>query len=145
MTTDQIESLALGLPLLVALVLFLVRRSKAARREEDRAFREFEEARDSYQQLLAQLRSQPHNAQLRSLALERGRHYARLTRENGSATLFDEVALGNDINAACGGLASGPATTDLETRLRRLGDLLAKGLIEEKEYLERRREILREL
>jgi hypothetical protein len=67
-------------------------------------------------------------------------------------TLFDEVALMNDINAACGGAPthpmadrSTPIEQSIEARLAKLADLRSKGLINEDEYISRRKRILDEV
>ena len=54
-----------------------------------------------YDNLLNELERQPNNPQLRRKCLEAGRTYARLVRENGLETTFDELAIKNDIDAAC--------------------------------------------
>ncbi len=66
-------------------------------------------------------------------------------------TIFDEMALMNDINAIGGGhVASSntyrkPAGNNIEERLRTLEDLKAKGLVTEEEYLKRKEEILSQI
>lgn len=88
----------------------------------------------------------------REQTLALGRHYSSLTRNSRGVTLFDEVALMNDINAACAAaamprhVAALPAPKEsLEARLARLTELQAKELISETEYQERRSQILREI
>src|SRR5436305_12048994 len=57
----------------------------------------------SYRQSLEVLKQQPNNPELRQKTLEWGRYYSNLTRDNKGVTIYDEVALANDINAACAG------------------------------------------
>ena len=107
-----------------------------------------EAARKAYLESLADLKGSPTNADLKQHTLALGRAYSNLTRDKEGRTLFDEVALMNDINAACaaaaahttGTSAASAATT--EDRLRSLSDLRKKGLIDEAELAKRRSEIL---
>jgi hypothetical protein len=112
-----------------------------------------EDARVAYQTSLAQLKQNPTNADLKQKTLELGRIYSNLTRDKAGLTTFDEVALMNDINAACASAAvasnpnqpaSEPRQT-IEERLARLTELKAKGLIDEAEYNARRRKIIDEV
>src|SRR5437016_3412732 len=59
----------------------------------------FEDAKKSYMACLEALKREPHNADRREATLTAGREYARRAGNKGIA--FDEVALMNDINAAC--------------------------------------------
>jgi hypothetical protein len=66
--------------------------------------------------------------------------------------VFDEVALMNDINAACAqaGAKHEPSSEkasagSIEERLGKLSDLRSKNLIDEDEYQSRRRRILDEV
>lgn len=104
-------------------------------------------AKESYLQSLSELKSSPTDADLKQRTLALGRAYSNLTRDKKGNTLFDEVALMNDINAACAAAhahtnASVPAAMTAEERLRTLADLKAKGLIDEVEFGKRRTEIL---
>jgi hypothetical protein len=77
-----------------------------------------------------------------------GRQYSALTRQGKNVTIYDEMALMNDINAACAGAGSSPKRQErdsVEDRLARLSDLRSKGLIDEREHEERRRRILDEI
>lgn len=64
---------------------------------------EIENARDIYQNNLTRLTEDPTNSTLKMQTLESGRSYSNLTRNKNGISLFDEVALMNDINAACAG------------------------------------------
>jgi hypothetical protein len=105
----------------------------------------------SYQQSLEILKQQPNNPELRQRALEWGRYYSNLTRENRGVTVYDEVALANDINAACAGGDRAPAgssvteTRPIGERLDQLKDLFEKGVISEQEYSDRRSRLLDEV
>ena len=74
--------------------------------------------------------------------------------------MFDEIALMNDINAACAGAAQQPQyqqqqyqqqqqppppTVSVEDRLAKLDQLKSKNLVSEQEYAARRQKILDEL
>lgn len=111
-----------------------------------------EDARLAYQQRLAQLKADPTNADLIQSTLELGRAYSRRTRNEAGIASFDEVALMNDINAACTG-ATGAANSprgvnshqSIEERLSKLADLKSQGLIDDEEYRTRKKEILDEV
>lgn len=107
------------------------------------------EARQAYQKALASLKVDPRNADLRQQTLALGRTYSNLMRDKKGQTVFDEVALMNDINAACAGASDFPAVMpaivkqdDIEARLGKLLSLKNRNLIDESEYSARRREIL---
>ncbi|UFH51176.1 hypothetical protein [Pseudomonas sp. KNUC1026] len=108
------------------------------------------EAREAYQRSLASLKADPRNADLRQQTLALGRAYSNLMRDKKGHSLFDEVALMNDINAACAGAGertldarvATPAVNDIEARLQKLLSLKERNLIDESEYTSRRREIL---
>ncbi|POA35597.1 MULTISPECIES: SHOCT domain-containing protein [unclassified Pseudomonas] len=106
-------------------------------------------ALQKYREALSQLKQQPANADLRERALALGRVYSNLMRDKKGNTLFDEVALMNDINAACAAAhqqiqhkSETPLTDSVENRLQKLSNLKQKGLIDEAEFLQRKREIL---
>jgi hypothetical protein len=107
-------------------------------------------ARDAYFDALRRLKANPTNADLRQRTLQLGRTYSNLTRNKSGVTVFDEVALSNDINAACAGAATLVAskqtdTQTIESRLQKLAELKNKGLIDGEEYATRRKEILDEV
>jgi hypothetical protein len=106
-----------------------------------------DEACRQYQRSLAELKTNPGNADLRQRTLALGRIYSNLMRDKKGNTLFDEVALMNDINAACAATqqalpVASPAVNDIESRLRRLQDLKIKGLIDNEDYEKRKAEIM---
>lgn len=113
-----------------------------------------EKARQAYQNSLVELRNDPTNPEKRQQTLALGRAYSNLTRDQKGVTLFDEVALMNDINAACGGAATltQPAPTiiassamSVEARLARLQTLKDQSLITASEYEIKREQLLSEL
>jgi hypothetical protein len=114
-----------------------------------------EKARQAYQGSLTQLTNDPTNPQKRQATLALGRAYSNLTRNKKGVTVFDEVALMNDINAACGGAATfagtGPLTStahvqvSAEARLTKLQTLREQNLISPEEYEAKRQQVLNEL
>ena len=106
---------------------------------------------DAYQAALERLKVSPSDPRIREQALELGRRYASWTRHaagQGGVTLFDEVALANDIQAACAAASRvGEVTqaTTAEDRLQKLEVLRKKKLISESEYAANRQRILSEL
>ena len=112
-----------------------------------------EAARQAYLEALSALKSDPHDADHKQRTLALGRAYSNLTRDKKGNTLFDEVALMNDINAACAAAGSNlkpqpVASTSENTigeRLSTLSQLKDKGLIEHSEYEKRRAEILQSI
>jgi hypothetical protein len=50
---------------------------------------------------LKDLKKDPANSDLRQKTLALGRAYSNLARDSKGQTIFDEVALLNDLNAAC--------------------------------------------
>lgn len=120
--------------------------------EKERRLREAEEA---YRNSLAKLKTQPTNPDLKQATLALGRAYSNLTRDSKGVSLFDEVALSNDISAACAAAmvqqiahAHVPAPSSAATpefRLTRLADLKSRGLISDDEYSAERRRILSEI
>ncbi|AVF42318.1 hypothetical protein AL486_23575 [Pandoraea apista] len=115
----------------------------------NKAAREREAARQRYISSLEKLKGNPTNADIKQETLALGRHYSNLTRDKKGNTLFDEVALMNDINAACAGAGNTAQTqpaasssASLEDRIRKLKDLHEKGLISPEDFQKRRDEIL---
>ena len=105
-------------------------------------------ASDAYADALRQLKANPTNADLRQRTLQLGRTYSNLTRNQTGVTVFDELALSNDINAACGGaatLVANKQTQSIESRLQQLAELKSRGLIREEEYVTRRKQIIDEV
>jgi hypothetical protein len=109
------------------------------------------ESRLAYEEALAELKSDPTNPEIKQQALELGRLYSGFTRKNRAVTVYDEVAILNDINAASAGAISidqdvqDNNAISVEERLEKLSDLRNKGLISEQEYENRRNKILDEI
>src|SRR5947208_3079834 len=59
------------------------------------------QAEKYYRSQLGELRQRPTDPDLKTKTLEAGRLYAAATRQGKNVTIFDEVALSNDIQAAC--------------------------------------------
>ena len=68
-------------------------------------------AKAAHEASLLQLRQNPTDPDLKQQTLALGRAYSNITRDQQGVTVFDEVALSNDINAACAG-ATGRASTE---------------------------------
>src|SRR5690348_9095785 len=60
-----------------------------------------EEAKKKYLHNLEMLKQDPNNPDLRQATLAMGRYYSNLMRDSKGHTTFDELALKNDIDAAC--------------------------------------------
>lgn len=109
-----------------------------------------EKAKKDYHNSLQALTQDPANAPLKQQTLALGRVYANLTRNKKGVAMYDEVAMGNDINAACAGamyaqaapVSARAAVSGVEERLASLQNLQAKGLISDAEFHERRNAIL---
>ncbi len=118
-------------------------------------YKAIEDARKAYQASLAALTAQPGNSQKRKDTLELGRAYSNLTRDKKGVTIFDEIALMNDINAACGGTAAVtgspvpvvPAveTANVADRLAKLQALRDQNLISTAEYEAKRQKVIDEI
>jgi hypothetical protein len=133
--------------ILLALVAIVWLTTQGKRRRA----RELAQAKQAYHASLGQLKQHPTDADLKERTLALGRVYSNLTRDEKGVTLFDEIALSNDINAACAGAGAavhankGTAVVSPEERLTKLADLKSKGLITEEEYQERRGRVLSEV
>ena len=135
---------------LLAIALFVAFAVYGAHLDNKQKKQALEEARQSYVQSLTDLKQLPRNADLKQRSLALGRAYSNLTRDKKGQTVFDEVALMNDINAACADAAAilnpditaQPVAESVEARLRTLLALKERGLIQPAEYDKRRAEIL---
>src|SRR5687767_1709985 len=61
----------------------------------------------NYKQALELLKQQPSNPDFHQSALKWGRYYSNLTRDQKGVTVYDEVALANDLKAASAGASTG--------------------------------------
>ena len=118
-------------------------------RQERKAQRQKWEAQQKYQEALGLLKFDPTNPNLRQKTLELGRYYSNLTRDGQGVTVYDEVSLMNDINAATAGALSSlrsnqdhTSQQSPEERLEKLRELKSLGLINEEEYTAKRKQIL---
>jgi hypothetical protein len=94
-----------GSTILIVLVLFLASLIWAIVQDKQQRVREMDAAQKKYFDALAALKAHPINADLRERALALGRAYSAITRQQKGAgkaiTIYDEVAINNDIGAAC--------------------------------------------
>jgi hypothetical protein len=139
---------------IVVIVIVVVKASKETTKQlnaaRDEQIRQLNAARDAYFDALKRLKANPTSADLRESTLQLGRTYSNLTRNKSGVTVYDEVALSNDINAACAGAATLvdnklTQSQTIESRLQKLAELKSKGLIDEQEYTARREKILDEV
>lgn len=141
-----------GLGIIFGIILFaliIVGIISTAGKMEEEKNKKINDARANYQDALLKLKKDPANPDQRQKTLELGRIYSNLARDAKGVTLFDEMALMNDINAACGGTTgnqiASPSSQSAEERLKKLSDLKTKGLINDQEYEEKRKQILNDV
>lgn len=124
-------------------LIYISNRNERERmRLEQAAKARLEQARIAYYEMLEQLKQSPTDASIKQQALSLGRAYAGLTREQSAVTIYDEMALLNDINAATAGATARPS---VEQRLQELAQLQSKGLLSADEYTTQRQRLLKEL
>lgn len=118
---------------------------KAKKEAIEKAIKDREEAlrnaQYAYEIVLVELQNDPRNPNLKQEALRLGREYSNLCQDEQGNTIFDEVALMNDINAACAA-ASAANTPSVEERINTLNRLLTNGTINQVEYQQRKKQIL---
>jgi hypothetical protein len=101
--------------LLAAFVGFLALIARAQARRQ----RTMDEARGAYRAALAELQAYPGDEGRRQRALETGRVYARVAREQQAPMIFDEAALARDLDSVtAGGVVVAPARTKPTPRLQ---------------------------
>jgi hypothetical protein len=114
----------------------------------NKAEKEKEKARQAYISSLEKLKENPTNPNLKQRTLQLGRDYSNLTRNKEGVALFDEVALMNDINAACAaasisGLSHGVSSSStIQEKISTLTSLYEQGVIDEAEFQQRKKQIL---
>jgi hypothetical protein len=92
--------------LLAAFVGFLALIARAQAQRQ----RSMDQARANYRAALAELQALPGDERRRQRALDTGRHYAKVAREQQAPMIFDEAALARDLDAVtAGGLVVGPS------------------------------------
>lgn len=133
--------LTYGMP--VAIIALIITASIRADSNDKAA----KKARFTYCKSLEDLKANPSDADLREKTLGLGRIYYSLLGGNNIVTVFDELAIKNDIDAACAGsvqVQNQPASPDtsIEQRLAKLKMLFDAGHINEEEYRNRRRKII---
>jgi len=137
---------AIGYLILCGIPLgILVAISIANSREADRRRKALAEARDAYHGALAELKAAPSNPDVKQRTLDFGRTYSNLTRQSKGVTVYDEMALANDISAATAGATAAAVPATVQERLTRLDELRASGTITEAEHAARRQKIVEEL
>ena len=121
------------------------KRKEAAAAQEEQEARYLQQAKEVYEASLVRLRERPNDPDCKQEALRLGRLYAEWTRhrQGTNVTLFDEVALANDLQAACAAAATQQVTP--ERRLQSLEGLREAGLLSEQEYQAKRKEIVDQL
>jgi hypothetical protein len=108
---------------------------------------------NDYFHSLSALKNDPNNPEIKQQTLKKGREFSAFSRQyqgqNKAVTIFDEMALMNDINAACASATVVSSKTEnslsIEERLAKLSELQQKSLISEQEYNEKRQKILDEI
>jgi hypothetical protein len=133
------------LVLIVLVLVPLILISNSQRKAQEEAARRLQAANDAYRSALAKLKANPTDPNLKEETLRLGRAYAAMSREQKAATIYDEMALMNDINAATAGATKQASVESVEDRLRKLADLQVKGLISADEYAERRKRLIEEV
>lgn len=131
----------------VVLVIAIIGALVVAARNRSERDRALIAARDAYQSALERLKKDPTNADHKQHALQVGRGYANMTREQKGVTIFDEMALSNDIAAATAGatVAKSAPVQSVEERLRSLDALRSKGLVTDVEYSQKRQKLIDEM
>ena len=123
--------------IVIAIILFSVNK-----------FMKQDKAKEEYLKLLKRLKNDPNNPDLREETLRSGRCYSELMRDSSGRTIFDEVALMNDINAACARATTGQNTVakveiansggfvnkSVAQEIEKLGQLFLKGVITAEEF-----------
>jgi hypothetical protein len=133
----KMEGICLGgFVLIILVIMFAVFVGQAAAKAT-------QEAQQNYHAGLQRLKENPTNAVLRQEVLALGREYSNRTRNQQGITIYDEVALKNDIDAACAGaVAIQKPTASAQERLTALKGLFADSLIDEAEYKRQRQCII---
>jgi hypothetical protein len=152
MDLTQISWLLIGLLITLAILLCVISYIRAKERE-----RLLRECLRQYELAIYQLKRKPDSSELRQSALDKGRILSRVISESGSTTVFDEVALKNDLDAATAAvhsknLAEGVIilpdvvkSKSTKERLEELQILFFDGLITEQDYQSKRKSILDEI
>lgn len=136
----------IGVIIVIAIIIGVANGKERKKREQ-----QLKDAEQDYRTSLLQLKRNPTNADLKQKTLALGRFFSNLTRERKGVTVYDEMAIMNDINAACAAssqtypLTAKKQVESIEQRLKKLKDLKDKDLITDKEFESRREKILNEI
>lgn len=130
--------------LLFAVIGFLLYRKQGAR------YKKKADIFKKYQQSLSRLRNNPNDAELKQRTITLGRTYSNLTRNKNGDIAFDEMALMNEINAACANaqpiqFQNSTTKSTVQERLLQLQQLKEQNLLSDNEYNARRQQILNEI
>ena len=135
----------LGISVIVFIVMAIVGLS-------DTSGQNLRQAKINYDESLINLKNDPSNATIKQRTLGLGRIYCNLTRDNKGVAIYDEMALMNDINAACAASHQSRPTNiekipvlDIEARLLKLQSLKNLGLIDDADFVRKRKEIVDQL
>ena len=141
--------------ILVLVIIGVYYHFKVENKKVEEAGKYYRSIEADYFNSLTALKKHPNNPELREQTLAKGRAYSALTRQHHgqgkSVTIFDEIALMNDINAACAAatIAQPKVKTEMkntiEQRLEELSELRGKSLISQQEYETKRQNILDEI
>ena len=130
----------------VAVVLFVLISDSNAKLSQ------LNKAKKCYVDSLEDLKKDPANSDLRQKTLALGREYSNLARNSKGQTIFDEIALMNDLNAACARTQQVISNQTLQTptqtvaeRLVQLQGLKDQGLIDQIDFDRRKSEILAQI
>jgi hypothetical protein len=141
MSTDLVLCIVVPFLLVVVVMALINRQGQKA----------IQDAHATYQEALHMLKAAPASADLWQRALSLGRVYSNLTRNKKGVTVYDEMALMNDLNAASAGAPAAATSAPMrhiasvEERVKLLNKLRTNGLITDREFESRRRKILDDL
>lgn len=95
-----------------------------------------EDAKKKYVESLEELKKDPNNPGFRQETLRLGRVYSNLMRDGKGQTVFDEVAIQNDILAATAGAAVAPqgVTRSVAEQVDMLAQLMREGVLSHDEF-----------
>ena len=99
-----------------AIMMFAVAANGFAQQADDHCARG--RALETYNSALLALKRSPNDADKRMAALQAGRRYSALTRDQKQVQLFDEIALKNDLDAACASAAGSVPAAQNSSQVR---------------------------
>ncbi|HVL38843.1 MAG TPA: SHOCT domain-containing protein [Fimbriimonadaceae bacterium] len=121
-----------------------------------------EQAKQAYRAALEHLKMHPADPRAREDALAKGRIYSNMTRNGPGVAIYDEMAIKNDLDAACAAHAAGPpvrghfdvprvngslnfGVDEPAAKLQRIKELHQRGLISDEEFSQKKAEVLASL